>query len=178
MMIWTMWHFLSTSEKMVWLLLSDQFTLDSLHTNWVTQVLTLILLPILKTSILELAKMKPFLWSLSRIKVSSFCHSFLSSLASLYLTVGTPFIADRQSQSQSQSGFVNPWVPSRNNFEDNQRHFTSLSRGHSASSRGMDDSSPAMAPSSIWGDFGSPHGIYIFKPLIFSLSMPDCSSCM
>jgi len=64
---------------------------------------------------------------------------------------------NRQSQSQSQSGFVNPWVPSRNNFEDNQRHFTSLSRGHSASSRGMDDSSPAMAPSSIWGDFGSPH---------------------
>lgn len=60
---------------------------------------------------------------------------------------------------QQQAGFLNPWVPPPNNFEDNQlRYTTSLSRGHSASSRGLDDSSPAMASSSIWGDFGSPHG--------------------
>jgi hypothetical protein len=60
---------------------------------------------------------------------------------------------------QQQAGFVNPWVPPKNNFEDNQLRYTSaLSRGHSAGSRGLDDSSPAMASSSIWGDFGSPHG--------------------
>ncbi|KAI8576924.1 hypothetical protein K450DRAFT_254253 [Umbelopsis ramanniana AG] len=59
---------------------------------------------------------------------------------------------------QQQAGFLNPWVPPKNNFEDNQLRYTSaLSRGHSASSRGLDDSSPAMASSSIWGDFGSPH---------------------
>lgn len=84
------------------------------------------------------------------------CSSSLNTIA----CVISPVI-DRQ--SQPQSGFVNPWVPPRNNYEDKQLQFTSLSRGPSASSRGMDDSSPAMAPNSIWGDFGSPHGMQHFR---------------